>query len=725
MSARTPRTWARVKMVFQEAVELRPAARDTFLTHACAGDPALRSEVDSLIASHDDERPFLDATPIAGAGKVFAAVLADEEDAVPRLARGARIGEYEIIERLGAGGMGEVYRAYDAKLDRFVALKILHDGPGGHTNARILREARAVSALDHPNICTIYEVGNFDGRPYLAMEYIAGRPLNEILPPAGFLPDVVVKYGTQIADALAHAHERGVIHRDLKSANVVVTPQGRAKVLDFGLARRTTITGADDSRPHTVTDIGNMAGTPAYMAPELLRDRKADPRSDIWALGVLLHEMACGRRPFEGQTPFEITSAILRDAPPPLPSTVPAFLQSIVSRCLAPDIRDRFQNAADVVRALEMKELPGRGSALRSHVLTRRNVMRLAAVVAVLVLTNRAGVSREYTRDPEAYALYMRGRAQAEANDSKSNAAAVEFFKAAVDHDPNYAPAHAGLAVASAMKGLFFAAEDDVPAWQAAAHQAAQRALQLRPEIAETHEALAAVYRATEFNWVAAIDESGQALALNPMLERPHKYRSSGFMHLGLLDVANSEAAAAMTLNPKDVIEPLRVQGYAALLDGRYADAVRLLESARKQPAEWNLANAYYYAGRKEDAEASLRKLRDSARSRRRAEATLASFLAARGETAQAQKLIDVVLAAPYRDHHVAYALGVAYAQLGMNAEAVMWLANARNTGFACYPWFARDPLLEPLKQVPAFQQFLDDFKRSWQTMRARYAVER
>jgi Flp pilus assembly protein TadD len=173
------------------------------------------------------------------------------------------------------------------------------------------------------------------------------------------------------------------------------------------------------------------------------------------------------------------------------------------------------------------------------------------------------------------------------------------------------------------------------------------------------------------------------------------------------------------------MIEPLRVQGYAALLDGRYDDAVTLLERARKQPAEWNLACAYYYAGRKEEAEATMRKLRDSARSKRRAQATLASFLAARGETAQAKELIDVVLAAPYKDHHVAYALGVAYAQLGMPTVAVEWLGKARKNGFECYPWFERDPLLDPLRQDPMFQQFLDEFKRSWQTTRARYAVER
>jgi serine/threonine-protein kinase len=716
-------------MVFQEAIELRPQERDAFVADACAGDSALRSEIDSLIASHDDERPFLDTTPVAGTGKMLAAALADvDEDAVPQLAPGARVSDYEIIERLGAGGMGEVYRAYDAKLARFVALKILYDAPGGHTNARILREARAVSALNHPNICTIYEVGNVEGRAYLAMEYVAGQPLNEILPPDGFPPDVVVNYGTQIADALAHAHERGVIHRDLKSANVVVTPQGRAKVLDFGLARR-TIAGDGGSRPDTLTDMGNFAGTPAYMAPELLRDRKADARSDIWALGVLLHEMTCGRRPFDGETPFEITSAILRDSASPLPSTVPGFLQSIVSRCLARDTGERFQSASEVGRALEAKAQPTPTIAARFRMVARHRFSRVAAVVALLILTNGAPACREGTSDPEAYALYVRGRSELTSNTADITAAAVNSFKAAIARDPSYAQAYAGLAMASAKMKLFFAKEEEGPAWYAAAHQAAQRAVQLDSNNAETHEGLAAVYRSAEFDWPAVIDESNQALRLKPKLDLPHSYRASAFNHLGLLEQADSEASATMALNPANLREPLRVRGVTAMYGGRYNDAVVFLERAASSqagnPGEWNLAFAYYNAGRKGEAESMLRKLGNYARSKRRAQASLASFLAARGETAEAKKLVSEVIRAPYTDHHVAYALGVAYAQLGMPVDALQWLGTAHSTGFRCYPWFERDPLLEPMKQVPAFQQFMEDFKRSWQTTKARYEAER
>lgn len=337
-------------------------------------------------------------------------------------------------------------------------------------------------------------------------------------------------------------------------------------------------------------------------------------------------------------------------------------------------------------------------------------------------------MSRQFTQDSEAYALYVRGRAELVRNDRGSTAAALKSFEAALGRDRDYVLAHAGLAMASAKMRLFFATEGEISTWQAAAHQAAQRALQLNPDLAETHEALAAVYRSTEFDWPQAIEESARALALNPNLDQPHVYRASAFSHLGLLDRARSEATAAMEINRANVTEPLRVQGVSAMFAGRYDEAVALLEQARTtngNPAEWNLAYAYYNAGRKAEAESMLRKLRGNARSERRAQATLASVLAARGETAEAKDLITAVTSGSYKEHHVAYALGAAYAQLGMPSEALEWLTVARSTGFRCYPWFERDPLLAPLRQRAPFQQFLDEFKRSWETIKAQYESER
>ena len=852
--------WAAIKALFQEALELAPDAREAFLARACGADPTLRAEIDSLLAAHEDERPFLNA-PVDGAARVLAAALG-EANAPAGLAPGTRIAQYEVLEAIGSGGMGDVYRARDTRLDRFVALKIVADTAAARTADRVLREARAASALNHPNVCTLYEAGEFEGQPYLAMEYIAGQPLSALIPSTGFAPSDVVRFGVQIADALAHAHEHGVIHRDLKSANVVVTPQGRAKVLDFGIARRASTVGAATSAA-TLTGAGTISGTLAYMAPELLRDQPADTRSDIWALGVLLYELAAGRRPFAGDTPFELTSAILKDDPRPLPARVPAALRALILRCLARDPLHRFQKAAEVAAALAQSAAPHRAVPFMSHGPVRRaaiglgvaalfvagytlfswrsdpQVVRLAvlpfhvlsgaqeigflgigvpdtiisriaavenlrvrsllapgkeradpqevgrqlgvdhvllgtiqkagdqmritpqlirvpdgvsvwtrpytissttdlfrlqdeiargvmeALQVQLTGNERGRAERPHTRDPEAYALYVRGRAELTPNAEVSTLAAADSFQAAIDRDPQYPLAHAGLAMASAKMRLFFAAEHEVSTWYNRAHEAAQRALMLDPDLAETHEALAAVHRSTDFNWPQTIEEATRALELNPSLDQPHLYLASAFMHLGLLDRAAAEARAAIELNPANADEPLRVQGVAAMYAGRFDEAVRTLEQAiagRRAPADWNLSYAYYNAGRTDTAESMLRKISsDSARSKRRAQATLAGILAARGERAEAETLIQAVLKGSYTDHHVAYALGAAYAQLGMSEEALERLTEARSTGFACLPWFERDPLLAPLKGTPAFQRFMDEFRQSWATLRARF----
>jgi serine/threonine protein kinase len=219
--------------------------------------------------------------------------------------------------------------------------------------ARFLREARTASALNHPHVCTVHEVGEDNGQAYIVMEYVEGRPLSEGLA-KGLLPDAVVRYGIQIADALAHAHDRGIVHRDLKTHNVIVTPEGRAKVLDFGLAKRLP---TEELRSHpcrrSLTEAGQIVGTLHYLAPEVLRGSAADTRTDIWALGVLLYELATGDRPFQGQTKFEVTSAILERAPQPLPASVPAGLRSVIERCLAKEPGERYQRGSEVRAVLE------------------------------------------------------------------------------------------------------------------------------------------------------------------------------------------------------------------------------------------------------------------------------------------------------------------------------------------------------------------------------------
>jgi tetratricopeptide (TPR) repeat protein len=287
---------------------------------------------------------------------------------------GQTIAHYRVTEKLGVGGMGEVYRARDERLGREIALKLLPSAFAGEekARARLVEEARTASALNHPHICTIHEVGEAAGRVYIAMELVGGKPLSALIPPGGLPIEAVIRYGEQIAGALAHAHDRHVVHRDLKTANVVITPEGRAKVLDFGLASRMEKNELDEvTRSRTeLSEAGALAGTLQYLAPETLRGAPADARIDIWALGVVLHEMAAGELPFQGRTGYEVSSAILRESAAPLPARVPAGLRGVIERCLAKEPGQRYQRASEVAAALE---------AIRSDTISAAPVQAAAA----------------------------------------------------------------------------------------------------------------------------------------------------------------------------------------------------------------------------------------------------------------------------------------------------------------------------------------------------------
>jgi serine/threonine protein kinase/Flp pilus assembly protein TadD len=267
------------------------------------------------------------------------------------------VSHYRIVEKVGEGGMGVVYRAHDSRLNRDVALKFLPAELLNNANAKslLIREARTASALNHPNICTIYDVGEDGGRSYIVMEFVNGRSLTEQIPENGLPADTAIRYGEQIADAMAHAHEHGVVHRDLKSPNVIITATGRVKVLDFGLAKHMT-PGEINLKTQsisTLTSEGAIVGTMHYMAPELFRGEPADGRSDIWALGVILYEMVNGKRPFRGKTSYELSSMILNQDPPRLGDNVPMGLRAVIEHCLAKGAQQRYQRASEVRAALE------------------------------------------------------------------------------------------------------------------------------------------------------------------------------------------------------------------------------------------------------------------------------------------------------------------------------------------------------------------------------------
>jgi len=272
---------------------------------------------------------------------------------------GRTLSHYHITAAIGAGGMGEVYRANDTKLGRDVALKVLSAEMAHDPDrlARFQREARSVAALNHPHIVTIFSVEEANGVHFLTMELVEGQSLERLIPACGLPVERIVEIASALADALTAAHEKGIVHRDLKPANVMLTDDGRVKVLDFGLAKDVR---ADRSSDATQTFAGQTAmgvvmGTPAYMSPEQVAGRVLDHRTDIFSLGVILYEMASGRRPFEGASSAELASAILRDTPRPLSelrADLPEELGLLIQRCLEKDPQDRFPSARDVRDAL-------------------------------------------------------------------------------------------------------------------------------------------------------------------------------------------------------------------------------------------------------------------------------------------------------------------------------------------------------------------------------------
>jgi serine/threonine protein kinase len=276
---------------------------------------------------------------------------------------GQMLGHCRVVAKIGEGGMGVVYRAYDEVLHRDVAVKVVNKDARLDSSAgqRLLQEARSSSALAHPNICTIHEVGETDGEFYIVMELVEGKSLHAMSADTGLPPDSVLRYGVQIASALARAHDRGIVHRDLKTANIVVTSDGLVKVLDFGLAKRVGggIFEATTRSFASLQDASSVSGTLPYMAPEILRGDAADYRSDLWALGVVLYEAASGRLPFGGRTGFEISSAIMREIPNPLGPPVPPGLWAIIQRCLTKEPIQRYQRASEVQAALEAVQSAG------------------------------------------------------------------------------------------------------------------------------------------------------------------------------------------------------------------------------------------------------------------------------------------------------------------------------------------------------------------------------
>jgi serine/threonine-protein kinase len=742
---------------------------------------------------------------------------------------GEMLGHYRIVEKIGAGGMGEVYRATDTKLGRDVALKVLPTAALADKAAqvRLLQEARTASALNHPHICTVFEVSEADGVGYIAMEFVEGWALSDVIPGDGLPAEMAVRYGAQIADALEHAHQRGVIHRDLKCANVIVTPQGRVKILDFGLATRAAeeFTEATQSRL-SLTESGAIAGTLFYMAPEILNGAPADGRSDIWALGVILYEMAAGARPFHGTTEFALSSMILRDPPAPLPQHVWAGLRSVIERCLTKEPAERYQRASEVCAALQaipsqsavssaaprrrsgrsirslavlpfanatadpdaeylsdgiteslidrLAQLPrlrvmarstvfrykgqtmdpqtvGRnlnvGAVLMGRILQRGESLLVTAelvdvangwrlwgeqynrkradLLAVqdeiareiserlrvrLTGEDKKRLAKHYTEDTEAYQLYLRGRYYWNKRTQEGLERGIEYFKQAIEKDPSYALAYAGLADSYyLLAGTAFGAlppQEAIPRAKAAA----LKALQIDDALAEAHASMALILT-SEWDWLGAEKEYKRSIELNPRYPTVRQWYAFYLTARGRLEEALAEAQRAHELDPLSIIinRDLGLIFYYARQPDRAIE--QYLKTIELDPnfalAHQALGRACLAKGMHQQAVEHIQRAASLAGESVAMSAALAHAYGVAGRKSEAKKILADLLERSRRLQVEPMSIAVTYVGLGDNENAFAWLEKAYAERSMGLQTLKIHPIFDGLRSDSRFQDLL------------------
>ncbi len=369
-----PERWQRIDGLLQAVLEKPAAERERFLRDAAGADIELEREIRTLLSAHQHAGTFLDTPAIEQAAHALASDYAGEMSHAPDDLIGQTVGRYTIVRRLGSGGMGIVYEAEDVQLQRFVAIKFLAGRTASEHNAlnRFQREARSASALSHPNICTVHDFGEHDGRLFLVMERLVGETLRQRLLGGRLEMDAVLTLAADIIDGLDAAHAAGIVHRDVKPANIFITDRGRAKILDFGLVQLASAGG----REETLTEAGATLGTADYMAPEQAAGQPVDARADLFSFGVVLAEMATGERPTRG-------SGVVVDRSP--------GLERLISRCLERDRARRIQHASEI--RVELQRLKRDADLGGAAVPSRRRRGILVATVGVLAIGITASVA--------------------------------------------------------------------------------------------------------------------------------------------------------------------------------------------------------------------------------------------------------------------------------------------------------------------------------------------
>ena len=691
------------------------------------------------------------------------------------MAAGTRLGPYEIRSKLGEGGMGEVYLAQDIRLLRKVALKILPSELAANKDRmrRFEQEAKAAAALNHPNIAHIYEIGESGGVNFIAMEFVDGVTLREKIHGERTELKKLLRFLQHAAQGLAKAHAVGIVHRDLKPDNIMITRDGHAKILDFGLAKlieRETMPSADSSEVATAvmpqhSTPGAVMGTIGYMSPEQAqgKSKEIDQRSDIFSFGCILFEAATGKKPFEGESVIKSLHMVVYEPAPPLTElnpSAPPELQRIVRRCLAKDPDDRYQSIKEV--AIELKELrreitagvnttvpplpsdattssgmrstsqprndPHRRPFFRSWPGLTLGVVLLLTVIAGSIWfwrnSRSAATANLKAVNSPAYDYYLRGKVNNIQN-PQSNETAMKLLEQAVKADPNYAPAWAELARAYAVKGFFFAPDQEKKKLREDAKVAVEKSLALDPNLALGHFARGYVLwdEANRFPHEQAIQAYQRAIALDPNLEEAHQNLAAIYEHIGLLERAEGEVKKALDIDPSSNLARSRL-GVINLLRGRYEEALTLLKTV---PAETNpdmvnseTAVALLELGRTQDASNIIDEyLKDHPDNEASEVISVKAMLLAKiGKPVDAESAIQRALEMGrglQHFHHATYNVACAYALLNKSDEAMKWLQFTADDGFPCYPLFEKDPYLDHLRKDDRFIVFMAKLKQQWE----------
>ena len=807
--------WRRVDDLFSEALERPAAERDEFLRGAC-DDPSLRREVEVLLAAHERAGSFIERPAFSFAG----------EHDVTAASQRRSFGPYEVVEFLGRGGMGEVFKARDPRLGREVAVKTL--SRQAHPDPRSLRrlelEARAAGALNHPNIVAVYDVGSEGGVPFLVTELLEGETLQSRIRAGPLAPREALGLAAQIAAGLAAAHRKDIVHRDLKPANLFLTRDGRLKILDFGLAKRQPTPSAA-ATAHTQP--GVVMGTAGYMSPEQVRGLGVGARSDVFSFGAVLYELLSGRRAFHGDSAVETMAEILHGEPPPLGGEIPAAVESLLRRCLRKAAEDRFADGEELARAIAGLEnalaqtssgattaaappplavetlavlpfvnlggaadedyfcaamateliaalgklpglrvlarppagarLPGSedlralgrelgitrilegsvrragdrlrvtvqlldvadGSHLWSDKLDREmgDVFELQDEIAqriVQALRPRLAAPpsrRRPTPDLEAYHLYLRGRHRWLQRHEGGLQEGVRFFEQALERDPGYALAWAGLAESYAVMGLGL--YDLLPPREAAprAQAAARRALEFDPELPDAHACLG--WTALHYDWDLERSAAHFERALELAPERAITHHWHLFLQVARGDFEGATASSRRAWE----LDPLSLIVNAGLAPPRYyaRDYAGAAEAARKLVRlAPDFAVARFWLGKtlaaQGDAAAALPEFEALSRlagGGSRGLALVGWAQAMSGDRAAAQRSLEALGRRAGERYVPAFHHALVHLGLGEHQAALGELERAREERCDYLPFLALDPLFDPLRDHPGFAQLL------------------